>query len=72
MLATRVGGPPEFVPEGAGVLVDPEDEDGLVAALRAAAALPTPNPVARTAAEAHGLSSQARRVEALLARAARG
>ena len=38
VVATRVGGPPEFVPEGAGVLVDPEDEDALVAALRAAAA----------------------------------
>jgi glycosyltransferase involved in cell wall biosynthesis len=72
VVATRVGGPPEFVPEGAGMLVDPEDEDALLAALRAAAALPTPNPAARTAAESHGLSSQARRVEAVLARAARG
>ncbi len=72
VVATRVGGPPEFVPEGAGVLVDPEDEDALIAALRAAAALPTPNPAARTAAESHGLSTQARRVEAVLARAARG
>ena len=72
VVATRVGGPPEFVPEGAGVLVDPEDEDALVAALRAAAALPTPNPAARAAAESHGLSSQARRVEAVLARAAHG
>ena len=72
VLATRVGGPPEFVPEGAGVLVDPEDEDALVAALRDAAALPTPNPAARAAAESHGLSSQARRVEAVLAQAAHG
>ncbi len=72
VVATRVGGPPEFVPEGAGVLVDPEDEDALVEALRAAAALPTPNPAARAAAEAHGLSTQARRVEAVLERAARG
>ena len=72
VLATRVGGPPEFVPEGAGVLVDPEDEDALVDALRSAAELPTPNPAARTAAEAHGLATQARRVEAALERAARG
>ena len=72
VVATRIGGPPEFVPEGAGVLVDPKDEDALVAALRAAAALPTPNPAARAAAEAHGLSSQARRVEAVLERAVRG
>lgn len=72
VVATRVGGPPEFVPAGAGILVDPEDEDALVAALRAAAALPTPNDAARSAAEAHGLSAQARRVEAVLERAARG
>jgi len=72
VVATRVGGPPEFVPEGAGVLVDPLDEEGLLQALRAAAALPTPNPVARAAAEEHGLTAQARRVEATLLRAARG
>jgi glycosyltransferase involved in cell wall biosynthesis len=72
VVATLVGGPPEFVPEGAGVLVDPEDEDALVAALRAAAALPVPNPAARAAAEAHALPIQARRVEELLHRAARG
>ncbi len=71
VVATRVGGPPEFVPPDAGVLVDPLDEDGLVEALRAAAALPVPNPAARAAAELHGLSAQARRVEALLLRAAR-
>ena len=72
VVATRVGGPPEFVPDGAGVLVDPLDEDALVEALRAAAALPAPNPVARAAAESHGLTAQARRVEAVLLRAARG
>ena len=71
VVATRVGGPPEFVPPEAGVLVDPLDEDGLVDALRAAAALPTPNPAARAAAEKHGLTAQARRVEAVLLRAAR-
>lgn len=72
VVATRVGGPPEFVPPGAGVLVDPLDEDALVDALRFAAELPTPNPAARAAAETHGLSAQARRVEAVLLRAARG
>lgn len=71
VVATRVGGPPEFVPAGAGVLVDPLDEDALVGALHAASELPTPNPAARAAAEAHGLSAQARRVEAVLLRAAR-
>jgi glycosyltransferase involved in cell wall biosynthesis len=71
VVATRVGGPPEFVPAAAGVLVEPGDEDALVDALRTAAALPTPNPAARAAAEAHDVSAQARRVEALLLRAAR-
>lgn len=71
VVATRVGGPPEFVPSAAGVLVDPTDEDALVEALRAAASLPVPNPAARAAAEEHGLSAQARRVEAVLLRAAR-
>lgn len=72
VVATRVGGPPEFVPPGAGVLVDPEDEDALVAALDQAAALPRPNLAARAAAEAHDLRTQAARVEAILQRAARG
>mgnify|MGYP006172822605 CR=1 FL=1 len=71
VVATRVGGPPEFVPPEAGVLVDPLDEDALVEALRTAAAFPTPNPAGRAAAEAHDLSAQARRVEAVLLRAAR-
>jgi glycosyltransferase involved in cell wall biosynthesis len=71
VVATRIGGPPEFVPLGAGVLVDPEDEDALVAALREAAALPVPNPAARAAAEAHDLKRQAARVESTLERAVR-
>lgn len=71
VVATRVGGPPEFVPAEAGVLVDPLDEDALAEALRRAAALPVPNPAARAAAEAHDVSAQARRVEAILRRAVR-
>ncbi len=72
VVATRIGGPPELVPPGAGVLVDPLDEDGLVVALRAAAALPAPGPAARAAAEAHDVRRQAERIEAILERAARG
>ena len=72
VVATRVGGPPEFVPADAGVLVDPLDEDALVAALREAAALPVPNPAAREAAERHDVKAQAALVEAILERAARG
>ena len=72
VIATRIGGPPEFVPPEAGVLVDPVDEDALVEALRTAAALPCPNPTARTAAEEHDVRRQAEKVEAILQRAARG
>jgi glycosyltransferase involved in cell wall biosynthesis len=72
VVATRVGGPPEFVTPGAGVLVDPGDDEGLVAALDAAAALPRPNDAAREAALGHDVRLQAGRVEELLARAARG
>ena len=72
VVATRIGGPPEFVPPDAGVLVDPFDEEAIVDALRQAAALPVPNKAARAAAEAHDLKLQAGRVEAILERAARG
>jgi glycosyltransferase involved in cell wall biosynthesis len=70
VVATRVGGPPEFVPEGAGILVDPENEDALVAALAAVAALPRPNDAARSAAAGHDIRLQAARIEAVLERAA--
>ena len=69
VVATRIGGPPEFVPPDAGVLVDPLDEDELAAALRAAAALPCPNEAARAAAAAHDVSRQAERLEEILLRA---
>ncbi len=42
VVATRVGGPPEFVTPGAGLLVDPLDEQGLAEALARAAELPSP------------------------------
>lgn len=72
VLATRVGGPPEFVPEGAGVLVDPTSIDDIERGLRAALELPCPNPAARAAAIEHGSEQQAARIAALLLRAARG
>jgi glycosyltransferase involved in cell wall biosynthesis len=71
VVATSVGGPPEFVPERAGVLVDPEDEDALAEALGRAAALPRPNLAGREAAAAHDVRRQAERVEKTLLRAAR-
>jgi glycosyltransferase involved in cell wall biosynthesis len=72
VVATRIGGPPEFVPPDAGVLVDPADDDALVAALEAAASFPCPNPAARIAAESHDVRVQAEKVEQVLERAARG
>jgi len=72
VVATRVGGPPEFVTPEAGVLVDPLDEDALVEALATAAELPRPNPAARAAAEPHDVRIQAERVESILERAAAG
>jgi glycosyltransferase involved in cell wall biosynthesis len=70
VVATRIGGPPEFVPPEAGVLVDPLDVDGIARAMRAAAALPVPNDAARAAAAAHDVRRQAERIEAILLRAA--
>ena len=71
VVATRIGGPPEFVTGETGRLVDPEDEDALVVALEEAATLPNPNLAARAAAEAHDVRKQAARVEEILERAAR-
>lgn len=70
VVATRIGGPPEFVPPDAGVLVDPLDVEALAHALRQAAALPSPNRTARAAAEGHDVREQARKVEEVLERAA--
>jgi glycosyltransferase involved in cell wall biosynthesis len=72
VIATNVGGPPEFVTRESGVLVDPEDEEALTVALSHAAELPRPNLAARAAAANHDVKLQAERVEAILLRAARG
>jgi glycosyltransferase involved in cell wall biosynthesis len=66
VVATRVGGPPEYVTEGAGVLVDPLDVDDIVAGMRAAAALPVPCEAARAVAERHSIEVSAARIERLL------
>jgi glycosyltransferase involved in cell wall biosynthesis len=71
VVATRVGGPPEFVPDDAGVLVDPLDTGELARALETAAALPSPNDAARRAAATHDVRRQAERVEEILLRAVR-
>ena len=72
VVATEVGGPPEFVTPGAGILVDPLDEAALARALESAASLPTPNRAAREAAAAHDVNAQAERLEVILEEAARG
>jgi len=72
VVATRVGGPPEFVDAESGVLVDPLDRDELTRALELAGGFPSPNRAARTAATAHDVRRQAERVESILERAVRG
>ena len=72
VVATRIGGPPEFVTDGAGVLVDPLDTGELARALEVASGLPSPNPAARAAAAEHDVRRQAERVEEILQRAVRG
>jgi glycosyltransferase involved in cell wall biosynthesis len=66
VVATTVGGPPEFVPPDAGVLVDPRDRDAVAAGLEQAAGLPSPNPAAREAASKHDVRRQAARMAAIL------
>jgi glycosyltransferase involved in cell wall biosynthesis len=70
VVATRIGGPPEFVPPEAGILVDPLDVDSLARALKSAAALPCPNEAARQATGEHDVRRQGERIEAILSRAA--
>ena len=72
VVATTVGGPPEFVTPEAGVLVDPEDERALAEALQRAAGMPSPNRAAREAAADHDVKLQAARMAEVLKRAARG
>jgi len=69
VVATRDGGPPEFVTPEAGALVDPLDVASIRAGLEHAAALPSPNPAARAAAAPHDVRRQAQRMEDVLLRA---
>jgi glycosyltransferase involved in cell wall biosynthesis len=72
VVATRVGGPPEFVTPEAGVLVDPLDVDAIAAGMRSAAAYRRPNDDACAAAATHDVHLQAEKIEAILSRAATG
>ena len=66
VVATRVGGPPEFVTPESGVLVDPESVDSIAAGLKTALELPRPNAAARSAAAEHDVRRQAARVAEVL------
>jgi glycosyltransferase involved in cell wall biosynthesis len=66
VVATRIGGPPELITPGTGVLVDPGSIASIEAGLREAAELPRPNPEARKIAEKHDVRVQARRIAAVL------
>jgi glycosyltransferase involved in cell wall biosynthesis len=71
VVASRIGGAPEFVDPDAGLLVDPADEDALAEALRDAAAMSCPNDAARAAATRFDVRLQAEKVERVLERAVR-
>jgi len=66
VLATTRGGPPEFVPPEAGVLVDPTEQGEIERGLREVARLPVPNPAAREAAAKHDVRVQAARIAEIL------
>jgi glycosyltransferase involved in cell wall biosynthesis len=67
VVATRIGGPPEFVTAESGVLVDPESVESIEEGLRAAAELPSPNTAAREVAAEHDVRCQAARIAEVLA-----
>ena len=66
VLSTTRGGPPEFVPAEAGVLVDPTEEGEIERGLRKLAGFPSPNPAAREAAGKHDVRVQAARIAEIL------
>lgn len=66
VVATLVGGPPEFVTDGVGVCVDPTDTASIANGMREAAQLPVPNHAARDAALSHDIHVQVSRIEVLL------
>jgi glycosyltransferase involved in cell wall biosynthesis len=69
VVATREGGPREFVTPEAGALVDPLDVGSILAGLEHVAALPSPNPAARAVAAEHDVRRQVGRMEEVLRRA---
>jgi glycosyltransferase involved in cell wall biosynthesis len=72
VVATREGGPPEFVSAEAGALVDPLNVVDIAAGLERAAGLPSPNAAARAIAARHDVRRQAARMATVLTNAAAG
>lgn len=66
VVATSVGGPPEYLTEACGALVDPLDVDSITNGLRRAMALPVPCPAAVAVAREHDVDRQAARVAEVL------
>jgi glycosyltransferase involved in cell wall biosynthesis len=66
VVATRIGGPPEYVTPECGALVDPYDVRSIASGLRRAAELPVPCEAGIAVARAHDVSIQAARIEDLL------
>jgi glycosyltransferase involved in cell wall biosynthesis len=66
VVATNVGGPPEFVAPEAGVLVDPTSVESIERGLRDVLELPSPNPAARAAAAARDVRVEAARAAEIL------
>jgi glycosyltransferase involved in cell wall biosynthesis len=67
VVATSVGGPPEYVSDACGALVDPLDVASIADGMRRAAAIAAPCTAAIEVAEHHSIDRQAARIEALLA-----
>jgi glycosyltransferase involved in cell wall biosynthesis len=72
VIATTIGGPPEFVTPAAGILIDPHDPSALAQALADATTYPTPNPAAREAAALHDAHLQTARMAEVLQQAIAG
>ena len=71
VVATRVGGAAEVVPDGrGGAIVDPDDPDDIASGLGAVLSDPPSAAACRRIAEAHGVDRQARRILGVLAGAA--
>ena len=66
VVATAVGGPPEYVTPECGVLVDPADVEQIAQGMARAARLPVPCDAAVTVARAHDIGVQAEKIETLL------